>query len=58
LQAADADQAADVLLLCQHNPVYTLGRRLQVNDIDAKRLELLGADYYKASLMGMLLVNL
>ena len=46
----EGDSVPDVLLLCQHNPVYTLGRRLSENEIDAKRLADLGAEYYAVRL--------
>eukprot|EP01134_Creolimax_fragrantissima_P002039 CFRG2039T1 len=41
------DTMKDVLLLCQHPPVYTLGRRLKKDDEEKSRLEALGAEYHK-----------
>eukprot|EP00128_Syssomonas_multiformis_P012490 Colp12_sorted_trinity150504_noHs@34638 len=41
------DEAKDVLLLVEHPPVYTVGRRIHDYAAEERRLRALGADFYK-----------
>lgn len=48
------DKAADVLILCEHPPVYTLGKRLEENPAEARRLTAIGAEYHKTTRGGQI----
>lgn len=39
--------APDTLILCEHPPIYTAGKRVPQNDAEEKRLRSLGADYHR-----------
>lgn len=54
LEKAKRTAASDTLLLLQHKPVYTEGRReAQENESEARRLRALGADYEVTKRGGM-----
>ena len=53
-QLEENPNAKDVLLLCQHPPVYTLGKRQEENIVEANRLRSLGADYFKTNRGGQI----
>eukprot|EP00047_Mylnosiga_fluctuans_P002693 m.225535 g.225535 ORF g.225535 m.225535 type:complete len:232 (+) comp11278_c0_seq1:53-748(+) len=53
-QLQEDSTAKDAILLCEHPPVYTLGKRLQEDPVQAAHLRALGAEYHKSSRGGQI----
>lgn len=55
LEKTKEDQFKNVLILTEHNPVYTIGLRSKVySEAEAERLRSLGAQFYKTNRGGLI----